>query len=509
MKILLVTAEAAPFVRVGGLSQVIYFLSRQLVAQGHDVRIFMPKYGVIKKLTKSKQVVSNLKIPFGKLSKNPVICNVKQVKSSKSAPITYLLENREYYELRANVFAYKDDHLRFFLLSRGCLEWLLQEQQAKAGWKPDIIHCHDWHTGYLIDEARRNKRYAKKLAKIPLLYTVHNFKYQGNTGFKYLAADKQDKGKALLNTSQESTLLNQNPLLRGLLYADWVNTVSKSHVKEVMTHQYGEGLEKITTLIKGKFSGILNGLDKKEFNPQTDPFLKYNYSVSSFSKRAQNKLELQDIFGLPQEAKTFLFSFVGRLSKQKGLDILLPIVQQVLAEFHAQFIFLGGGNNDYKNRLTKLQSKFPDNVSVHLFPDFKLPRKIFAGADATLIPSMFEPGGIVALESMRYGAVPIVRRTGGLSDSVLDFDVQNRTGNGFVFQNSSEWSLFSSLIRALNIYQQPTLWKQLVLNAMKSDFSWKVTANKYESLYKQIIKQRIRFLSANPYLAYDPLPQNQ
>ena len=505
MKILMVTAEAAPYVRVGGLSQVIYFLARRLVEQGHDVRVFMPKYGVIKKLAKCKQVVTDLEVPFGKLNKNSILCNVKQVTPGKSSPITYLLENREYYELRANVFAYKDDHLRFFLLSRGCLEWLLQERQAQDGWKPDIIHCHDWHTGYLIDEARRNPRYAKKLGKTPILYTVHNFKYQGNTGFKYLASKKQDKGETPLNTIKEYKLLVQNPLLRGLIYADWINTVSKSHVQEVMTSEYGEGLENTTALIKGKFSGILNGLDKKEFNPRTDPFLKKNYSISTIKSRVQNKLELQEVFGLPQDAETFLFGFVGRLSKQKGLDILLPIIKRVLDGFPAQFIFLGGGDSDYKNQLAKLQNKFPNNVSTHLHPDFKLPRKVFAGADAILIPSIFEPGGIVALESMRYGAIPIIRKTGGLADSVIDFDPQSRTGNGFVFEHSSEWSLFSSLIRVLNIYQQSSLWKQLVINAMKSDFSWRVTAREYQGLYRQVIKQRKRFLSTNPHLAYNPL----
>ncbi len=501
----MVTAEAAPFVRIGGLSQVIYFLSKELIKQGHDVRVFMPKYGVIKKTFETKQVATDLEIPFGKLNKNKVLCNVKVNHSQKNSPSTYFLENREYYELRANVFAYKDDHLRFLLLSRGCLEWLSLEQQKKDGWKPDIIHCHDWHTGYLIDEIRRNPRYSKKFSKTPTLYTVHNFKYQGNTIFKYKSPQKQDNGVRLLNTTDEKKLLNQNPLLRGMLYADWVNTVSKSHALEAMTAEYGEGLEKIITKMKGKFSGILNGLDNKEFNPSTDPFLEKNYSVNSIEKRASNKTELQKDFNLPEDENAFLLGFVGRLSKQKGLDILIPVVKRFLEEFSAQFIFLGSGNGEYKNQLNKLQKKFPNNVSVHLYPDFKLPRKIFSGADAVLIPSIFEPGGIVALEAMRYGAIPIVRKTGGLADSVIDFDPQTKAGNGFIFEQFSQWSLFATLVRAMTINQQPSLWKKLVRNAMKSDFSWRVTAGEYQSLYQRIIKQRKRFISINPHLAYDPL----
>ena len=187
----MVTAEAAPFVRVGGLSQVIYFLSKELIKQGHDVRIFMPKYGVIKKSLKLKNLVDNLEIPFGKLHKNKVLCNIKVNQYKKNAPITYFLENKEYYELRANVFSYKDDHLRFLLLSRGCLEWLSLEQQQKDGWKPDIIHSHDWHTGYLADEIRRNSRYSTTFSKTPVLHTIHNLKYQGNTGFKHKLPKKQ------------------------------------------------------------------------------------------------------------------------------------------------------------------------------------------------------------------------------------------------------------------------------------------------------------------------------
>ena len=505
MKILMVTAEAAPFVRVGGLSQVIYFLSKELIKQGHDVRVFMPKYGVIKKMFKTKQVVSDLEVPFGKLNKSKVLCNVKVNHYQKNSPSTYFLENREYYELRANVFAYKDDHLRFLLLSRGCLEWLSLEQQKEDGWKPDIIHCHDWHTGYLIDEIRRNPRYSKIFSKTPTLYTVHNFKYQGNTGFKHQAPQKQDKGAKLLNTADGKKLINQNPLLRGMLYSDWINTVSKSHALEVTTTEYGEGLEKIITKMKGKLSGILNGLDNKEFNPNTDPFLENNYSNKSIEKRFPNKIDLQKTFNLPEDENAFLLGFVGRLSKQKGLDILIPVVKRFLEEFSAQFVFLGSGDGEYKNQLTRLQKKFPNNVSIHLYPDFKLPRKIFSGADAVLIPSIFEPGGIVALEAMRYGAVPIVRKTGGLADSVINFDPQAKTGNGFIFKQLSEWSLFATLVRAMTINQQPLLWKNLVSNTMQADFSWKVTANEYKNLYQRVIKQRKRFLSTNPHLAYDTL----
>ncbi len=505
MKILMVTAEAAPYAKVGGLSQVIYFLSKSLLRQGHDVRIFMPKYGVIptKKL-RLKPILTNLNVPMGKLVQRPAICNLKTNRKTKGEPTTYFLENREYYELRANVFAYKDDHIRFFLLSRGTLEWLLLERNKKDGWLPDIIHCHDWHTGYLIEELRDNPRYAP-LGKIPVLYTIHNFRYQGNADFKH-QEEKKDKGKRRLNTNGSEKLRWQNSLLRGMIYADWVNTVSKTYAKEVLEPPYGEGLEEILNKIKGKFSGILNGLDQKEFNPKTDPFIEYNYDLSSLRKKVLNKVILQKIFHLP-EKKVLVAGFVGRLSRQKGLELLVPTVRKFLEEFEAQFVFLGDGQGEYKNQLMDLKREFPSQIGIHLRTDFKLPRKIFAGADLLLIPSLFEPGGIVALEAMRYGTIPLAHKTGGLADSIEDFQMDKQNGNGFLFKQFSPWSLFATLVRAETLYQNKKIWGKLMKKAMKSDFSWDKVAREYSNLYRKVKKQRMKTVQANPHLAYKSTEQ--
>jgi len=473
MKILMLAAEVAPFVKIGGLSQVIYFLSKKLSSLGHDVRIFMPSYGVIdKKKFPSKIIYEQLVVPFGKLHKNKTSCNIRLLKKKSKSPLVYFLENREYYEMRANVFAYKDDHVRFLLLSLGCLEWLLA-QKKQGDWVPDLIHCHDWHTGYFIDEARRNKKYSAKLRRIPLLFTAHNFKYQGNLGFRYLAPKLRDNGKALITNKSELKLKYQNPLLRGMLYADWINTVSENHALEVLTEKYAEGLEKYTKMLRGKLSGILNGLDNTEFNPNTDPLIASNYSLRSLFKRKANKIDLQKTFGLPENSNIPLFAFVGRFSKQKGIDILLSVIKKVLNEHQVQFIFLGGGNAEYKNSLTSLQKKYPEAVSAHIYPDFKLPRKVFAGSDVTVIPSFFEPGGIVALEALRYGSVPLVHSTGGLADSIKNFNPHTQIGNGFVFNKFSSWSLFATIIRAIENYKQPLLWNKLIKNCMRSNFSWK------------------------------------
>ena len=503
MKILMVTAEAAPYAQVGGLSQVIYFLAKSLVKKGHDVRIFMPKYGIIQNSKlKTKPLVTGLNVPMGQLTIRPTICNVRVSRKESQEPPTYFLENREYYELRANVFAYKDDHIRFLLLSRGVLEWLLQEKSRSDGWIPDIIHCHDWHTGYLVEEIRKNPRYNSILKKIPVLYTVHNFRYQGNADLKHQEKEKKDRGLKRLNTTNPDKLLWQNPLLRGLIYADWVNTVSETYAKEVLQPPYGEGLEETLNKVKGKFSGILNGLDRQEFNPKIDPFIEYNYDLNSLKKRELNKIVLQRMFHLPEKKEVFTAAFVGRLSKQKGLDLLIPVVENFLNEFEAQFIFLGDGQSEYKNALTNLRQKFSNQVGIHLRTDFKLPRKIFAGADIILVPSAFEPGGIVALEAMSYGAIPLAHKTGGLADSIEDFNLTSKRGTGFLFKKFSTWSLFATLVRSKTLFGDKKIWLNLERKAMQKDFSWDKVAMEYLSLYKRVKKQRNKFIKDNPHLVY-------
>ena len=258
--------------------------------------------------------------------------------------------------------------------------------------------------------------------------------------------------------------------------------------------------------IKGKFSGILNGLDQKEFNPKTDPFIEYNYDLSSLRKKVLNKVILQKIFHLP-EKKVLVAGFVGRLSRQKGLELLVPTVRKFLEEFEAQFVFLGDGQGEYKNQLMDLKREFPSQIGIHLRTDFKLPRKIFAGADLLLIPSLFEPGGIVALEAMRYGTIPLAHKTGGLADSIEDFQMDKQNGNGFLFKQFSPWSLFATLVRAETLYQNKKIWGKLMKKAMKSDFSWDKVAREYSNLYRKVKKQRMKTVQANPHLAYKSTEQ--
>jgi len=497
MRILFVTAEVGPFVSVGGLSQVSYFLPNALVKNGEDVRIFTPKFGAMDppksddienknfkpRIWKLKTELEGLRVPQGEKNQDDdLICNVKSYRQ-KGRVTTYFLENREYYELRANVFGYKDDHVRFLLMCKGCLEWLLLQDD----WFPEVIHCNDWHSAYLIELARKSPRYKQKLAKVKIVLTVHNFVYQGNFDYKYCSSEDRDDGKSPLLPLMDERLYKQNALLRGILYADAINTVSPTHAKEVLTEEYAEGLYDVLNTKKNKLSGILNGLDTKIFDPTKDKLLKANFSEHDFvPARAMNKATLQKIFGLPVKQDSFLLAYVGRLVSQKGIDLIGQVIPHLLKEYSdIQIVVLGGGEESYRHELMLLQEKYSKQIGLHLMPNFKLPRKIFAGADALLLPSMFEPGGIVALESLRYGAVPIVRRTGGLNDIVQDFTA-TATGNGFSFTSKVAWSLYGAIMKAKTIFEHKELWYRLVGNCLKADFSWDYAAREYQKWYRKV-----------------------
>lgn len=492
MKILFVTAEVGPYVSVGGLSQVSYFLPMSLQKAGEDVRIFTPKFGAMDQTKNRKgewkfeMEVEGLRVPLNeRLGEEDLICNIKS-NQPKGRVKTYFLENREYYELRANVFGYKDDHVRFMLMCKGCLEWLIGEKE-KGGWWPDLIHCNDWHASYLIELARTVPRYKNILAKVKIVLTVHNFVYQGNFDYKYCNEEDRDDGKAPLLSLLDPQLVKQNALLRGIIYADAINTVSPTHAKEVLTEEYGEGLHKVLLKRKHKLRGILNGLDTVAFDPTKDKLLKARFDVDNFVvPRAMNKANLQQLFGLAVAEEAFVVAYVGRLTQQKGIAMMIGALPHLLSEYpQLQIVVLGGGEDVYRHQLTLLREKYPQQIGLHLIPNFKMPRRIFAGADALILPSMFEPGGIVALEAMRYGSVPIVRRTGGLNDIVVDFE-SGGEGNGFSFKGKSAWSLYGSVIAALTTFTNKELWYKLVANCLKADFSWDFAAHEYRKWFGQV-----------------------
>jgi len=481
-KVLIVGAEVSPYASVGGQARVLAYLSKALRELGVDARVFMPKFGFIdKKEYKMEMVQKNLAVPTGHVKKGPkeLMCNVKEHKLKNHAP-TYFLENMEYYEKRDNVYGYSDDPDRWALLSRGVLEFL-----RKSDWVPDVIHTNDWHTGLIPNFLKTVYEEDEKLSKITSVFTIHNLSFQGNFDHKNVSEMDYDDGKSVVSAFFNKRLKMQNFMKRGIIYADAVSTVSETYSREMLTPEYGEGLDNLLMELRSKLFGIVNGIDYAEFNPQTDKFLAKNYSTSSLRNRAQNKIALQKEFGLLEDSDIPVLAYEGRLDSQKGLDLIFAILWPLLRDFDVQFVQVGGGSGHYVEILKKLKLAFPKKVGIHPVPNFTLPRLIFSGADMMLMPSKFEPCGIVQLEAMRYGCIPIVRATGGLGDTVINFDPDTNNGNGFVFKNYDKWQFFAQVVRALETYRHKNVWKRLQMNAMKSDFSWENSAVKYLKFYEK------------------------
>ncbi len=487
LKILIVGAEAAPYATVGGFASVLAYLSKELKNLGHDVRIFIPKFGFIdEEEYKIETCVTGLKVPTDDEKNSELICNVKCTEDSDGV-ITYLLENKEYYEKRANVYSYVDDPTRFALLSRGALEFI-----RTGEFVPDVIHTNDWHTGLLANYLKTSYRKDPVLQDIATVFTIHNLRFQGNFDHKNVSELDYDDGKSAVSSFFSPRLNHLNFMRRGILYNDAVNTVSRTYSREILTPEYGEGLDKLLLEVKGKVFGIVNGLDYEEFNPATDNLIEKNYDIDSLEKRAVNKTALQREFDLPADEEALLFGFVGRLDYQKGIDLMINTLRHVFPDYNVQFVQVGGGDGGLTQMLKDLRDEFPDQVGIHPYSNFTLPRLVFAGSDSILYPSRFEPCGIVQIEAMRYGAIPIVRKVGGLADTVQNFDTLKREGNGFVFRNFNEYSLFGQIARAFELFKNKEVWTKLQKNAMESDYSWKHSAKEYEKLYDRAITFKLK-----------------
>ena len=482
LKVLLVAAESAPYARVGGAGSVVRSLAVSLNNLGHDARVLIPKFGFIDEgLYKTKLILEGLRVPTDDPSNPYLICNVKA--HEKDGVITYFLENKEYFELRANVYGYTDDPIRWALLNKGVLEFILN-----GDFFPDIIHCNDWQAGILPNYLRTNYKNDLRFSKMGVVFTIHNLRHQGMFDPKNISEMDFDDGWSPVASFFDPRLLKQNFMRRGIIHADMVSTVSKSYAKEITTAEYGEGLEKLITELREKIFGVVNGIDYQEMDPSKDTLLEKNYDINSIHLRAFNKEALQKEFDLEVNGEVPLFGFVGRLDSQKGVDLLASVLEKVLKRYSLQFVQVGGGDGWLVELLQNLKRTFPTKVGVYSYPNFTLPRLVFGGSDVMLFPSRFEPCGVVQLEAMRYGSIPLARNVGGLKDTIVPFDTITQRGTGFVFDDFDEFALYGEIIRALEVFKNKQLWKRLQLNAMRADFSWGYSAKEYEKLYLRAIE---------------------
>jgi len=476
LRVLLCASEVVPFVKTGGLADVAGALPKALAALGHDVRLVLPGYAAVDKKKFPSRKVRSLTVPLGGKSVSVTL------RSSEAIPgvPTYLIDSPKHFS-RDGLYGEPDDGERFALFCRAIVELARQHD-----WCPQVIHGNDWQTGLLPVYLKRVYAQDEKLADVATLHTVHNLAYQGVFEPSVLEAAGLDAG---LFTVDNLEFYGQVNFLKGaLIFADLLSTVSQTYSREIQTSELGERLEGVLAKRKDDLFGVLNGLDYEEWNPAADPHISAHYDASAAAPKAENKAALQQRLGLPERPEAPLFGMVSRLASQKGLDILGDVLPHLLG-LDAQVAVLGTGDPYYHHLMSDLADRYPDKMAAVLDFDNPLAHQIYAGCDFFLMPSRYEPCGLGQMISLRYGTIPIVRRTGGLADTITDFDAHTGEGNGFSFKQYSAVALMGAISRALLTMQTRPAWSRLVRNAMNCDFSWGRSANEYVDLYRRAIER--------------------
>ena len=497
MKILMLSAEVFPFAKTGGLADVAGALPRALHALGHDVRVAMPRYGRIDPAHFNLQkTLDPFPVPLDNASEDAAIL---EGKLEPNVPV-YFVENKRFFD-REGIYMYPDDAERFIFFSRAALEML-----KRLNWQPDVIHCHDWHTALIPNWLRTIYTSDAFFADTATVYTIHNIAYQGIFGYRILEVAGLAPYGFIAHPSVAPEI-NQvfDFMARGILFADKINTVSETYARDIQTPEFGESLDPILRERKDRLSGILNGIDTTAYDPARDANIAQTFDRNSLDARAANKLALQKESGLPQEPHTPLLAMVSRLTDQKGIDLVADTIDHVLDTLSIQFVLMGTGDQHYHDFFSQLRNKYPGRVAVFLTYDDPLARRIYAGADMLLMPSRSEPSGTNQMIAMRYGCIPVVRATGGLADTVADFDARHaeRRGTGFVFNTYDRWAMFAAITRAITSYQLPSIWREIQHRAMSADFSWDAAARNYETLYRDAIARHGQATRAARALALD------
>lgn len=467
-------AEAVPFAKVGGLADVVGALPKALRRLDHDVRVVIPKY---QRIQDSKfdlrPAIFDLQVPMHDSYESALI---RQGTIGQDIPV-YLVDSDHYFQ-RAGVYGYPDDDERFVFFSRAALEML-----PALGWTPDVVHCHDWHTAIIPNWLKTIYRDDPRFNRIATLFTVHNLSYHGIFGQRVLEVAGLDSyGFGYADPGEHAVDL----LARGLHFADAINAVSDQYAQEIQTPELGEGMEELLAKRRDRLFGILNGLDYDELDPAKDRHIAVNFDVATLHRRLDNKTALQSEANLKFDPELPLIGMISRLADAKGFDILCEALPAILAQ-PLQLVILGTGEQRYHEKLTSV-AKRHRNLALFLTFSTPLAQKIYAGSDMFLMPSRFEPCGLGQLIAMRYGSVPIARRTGGLADTVQDYDPRLPGGNGFVFERYEPSDLFAAVVRAVETYKHRDVWRRLMETNMRRDFSWSASAQNYVEAYRRAIQ---------------------
>ncbi|HEY5604774.1 MAG TPA: glycogen synthase GlgA [Gammaproteobacteria bacterium] len=483
LKILFASSEVQPLMKTGGLADVSGALPAALNKLRHDVRIIMPAYGDIFKKAKRAQHAATLGLPgiAGEIT-------ILKKKLPDTRVEVYLVDYPPAFQRSGNPYVnaegdpWRDNAERFALFCRSVCE--VAQDRAGLNWQPDIVHCNDWQTGLAPALLQA------EAARPAMVFTIHNLAYQGlfpQETFALLGLPDPLWSPQALEFHQQLSFIKG-----GIVFADRVNTVSPRYATEIQTAEFGNGLEGLLKHRGNKLSGILNGIDDKEWNPANDLHLKSTYDVETLAQKKPNKAFLQTSFDLPNNPDVLMLGFIGRLVDQKGVDLIIKLIPQ-LDHLPVQLIVLGNGDHKLERALKELATRHSRTVKCHIGYSETLSHQIEAGCDVFLMPSRFEPCGLNQLYSLRYGTIPIVTNVGGLADSVTDLDDEHSNldaATGFIMKQTSAAALYTQIVKAINVYQDQDQWTRLIKNGMGRNFSWVHSANAYISLYETALRDR-------------------
>lgn len=476
MKVLFVTSEAHPFLKTGGLADVAFALPKALRALGIDVRVIMPKYSDISECYKNNMV--NLKEFNVNLGWRNQYVGLQYIEE-EDIPF-YFIDN-EYYFKRKGTYGYDDDGERFCYFSKAVIESI----RYMKDFKPHIIHNNDWHTAIIPVLLKENYSKDELYSSIQTILTIHNLRYQGVFSKEFLG-DLLPLGEECFAENKLKYYDAISFMKGGIVYSDRVTTVSETYAQEIQTPFYGEGLDGLLKKVSYKLSGIVNGIDYDIYNPKKDKDIYLNYSEESIVNKKKNKEMLQHQFGLPVNKDIPMIGIISRLVDQKGFDLISEVMDDIM-NLDLQMVILGTGDNKYEKMFKYYAEKYPTKISCNIYFSNDLSKKIYAGSDLFLMPSLFEPCGIGQLIAMEYGTLPIVRETGGLRDTVISYNEYTGKGNGFSFTNYNAKDMLYTIERAINFYKDRSVFNNIVRNAMRTDNSWNSSAYKYIELYDDLL----------------------
>ncbi len=483
LRVLILAAECAPYVKSGGVADVIGSLARALRRMGHDVRVALPRYGIIDPARWNvRPVVEDMRVPVGDGETRVTVLETRQPAGAH----VYFIDAPAAFDRENGTIGYPDDGERFILFNRAALELT-----RAINWAPDVIHCHDWYASMTTNWLKTTYRDDPLLKSTASVLTIHNLQYHGIFGYRILeAAGIEQKPYLQSENSQRDAV---DLLGRGIEYADLVSTVSPRYAAEILTEEYGEGLHRMLRARKDRLYGILNGIDTEQFDPATDNVIEAPYDAFAIERRAVNKRALQRRFSLPVDERVPLIAIISRFNQAKGFELLdltfVPILEQ-----GAQIIAQGAGEPRFEKMMQRLSARYPRQFNFQRTFSVELTQRILAGADMLMMPSFVEPCGVTQMQAMRYGCIPIVRRIGGLADTVQEFDPMGDggkgAGNGFCFSAWSPFHLFAAVTRALEAYRFRPQWQDLMQRAMLADYSWDAAAEQYVALYHRAVEIR-------------------